>query len=417
MVQKAYIVLADGHMFEGKSFGAAGCITGEAVFTTGMTGYLETLTDPSYYGQIIVQTFPLIGNYGVIPADFESGAPHVRGYVVREWCEIPSNFRSQGTIDAFLKEHGVVGVYDVDTRAITKLIRESGVMNARIFAFSGDERADEPVRRELSRFFDETQKERCLAEISGNVIHNPVQAVSGAAAAVEQTAEEVFAESAAYRAIPVSADGRRISDAALAARQGQGKRIVLWDFGAKANIRRELLKRGFDVVCVKADTTADAIFALKPDGIMLSNGPGDPKDNTEIIEQLKIAAASGIPLFGICLGHQLLAIARGADTYKLKYGHRGENQPVQDLASGRIYISSQNHGYAVDSHTLPKGAELGFINVNDGTCEGIRYTDIPAFSVQFHPEAASGPLDTNFLFDTFAQLVVAAGIKGKNNAS
>lgn len=413
MVQKAYIVLADGHIFEGKSFGAAGCITGEAVFTTGMSGYLETLTDPSYYGQIIVQTFPLIGDYGVIPADFESAKPHARGYIVREWCETPSNFRSQGTIDAFLKENGVVGVYDVDTRALTKLIRESGVMNARILSFSGDTAKDEAVQRELDRFMNETEREQYLAEIQAARIDNAIQAVSGSADAIARPAKEVFAESALYRAVPVTADGLKIHDLEQASRKGSGKKVVLWDFGAKANIRRELLKRGFEVISVKSDAKAADILALNADGVMLSNGPGDPMQNQDIIAELKTITESGLPIFGICMGHQLLALARGAKTYKLKYGHRGENQPVKELSTGRVYISSQNHGYAVDTETLPPGAQLGFVNANDGTCEGLVYTDIPAFSVQFHPEAASGPLDTNFLFDTFVDLIISTQNKRK----
>ena len=377
MVRKAYIILADGHVFEGKAFGALGCVTGEMVFTTGMVGYLETLTDPSYYGQIIVQTFPLIGNYGVIPSDFESAGPHLQGYVVREYCDFPSNFRSQGTLEDFLKSNNIVGVYDVDTRAITKLIREAGVMNARILTFSGDSQTDQKVQEELEKALNEHTKDSYLKELASLDIPAAIPKVTGSAESISQSSEEVFKQSALYKAVPVTPEGQKVMDLEAAARKGKGKKVLLWDFGAKANIRRELQKRGLDVVTIKAQTTAEEIFAMKPDGIMLSN----------------------------CMGHQLLALARGAKTYKLKYGHRGGNQPVKELATGRVYISSQNHGYAVDNDTLPAGAQLGFVNANDGTCEGIIYTDIPAFSVQFHPEAASGPLDTNFLFDNFVELI------------
>ncbi|AEE15696.1 carbamoyl phosphate synthase small subunit [Treponema brennaborense] len=422
MNTKAYIVLASGQVFEGKSFGACGCITGEAVFTTGMTGYLETLTDPSYYGQIVMQTFPLIGNYGEIPADFESAAPHVRGYIVRNWCEVPSNFRCAGTLDAFLKKHGIIGIYDVDTRALTKIIRESGVMNARLIAFSGDSARDVQAAEEAfavcahSGLAAKAAKTRLLEEIKSFKIENAVASVTGSAAGVEKSADRVFAESAAYRAVPVTAEGLKMNDPFEAARAGKNadgsaRRVVLWDFGAKANIRRELLKRGVEVVTVPSGASCADILALDPDGVMLSNGPGDPAENTVIIEELHKLTESGVPLFGICLGHQLLALARGAKTEKLKYGHRGANQPVKEVSSGRVYISSQNHGYAVVSDSLPAGAELSFINTNDGTCEGVSYTDFPGFSVQFHPEASGGPLDTGFLFDRFIALIADTGFR------
>jgi len=229
--------------------------------------------------------------------------------------------------------------------------------------------------------------------------------VTCSAVKIEEPADVVFAESALYRAVPVRSDGTKVNDPAVAMKDGKGKRVVLWDFGAKANIRRELLKRGLEVITVPSTTTAAEILAKNPNGIMLSNGPGDPQENVKIIAELKKLCKSGVPLFGICLGHQILALANGADTMKLKYGHRGANQPVKQLSTGRVYISSQNHGYAVKNESLPRGAMLSFVNTNDGTCEGITYTNIPAFSVQFHPEAASGPLDTNFLFDEFVRLI------------
>ena len=354
---KAYLKLENGMVFEGRSFGAAGEVMGEVVFTTAMTGYLETLTDPSYYGQIVVQTFPLIGNYGVIPADFECPAPRLRAYIVRDWCQEPSNFRSSGDLDTFLKQAGIVGLYGIDTRALTRVVREHGVMNGVI---SPEPDADPKL----------------LEKLAGYRIENAVKAVSS------------------HEPVVYTPENAR-------------RRVVLWDFGAKHNISRELQKRGCEVVEVDAAATADDILALKPDGIMLSNGPGDPAENTEIISSLRQLMRSGLPTFGICLGHQLLALAMGGKTEKLKYGHRGANQPAVRVADGRVFITSQNHGYAVVDGSLPAGATVSYVNGNDGTCEGVVYTDIPAFSVQFHPEAAAGPLDTSYLFDDFAALIDA----------
>ncbi len=397
---KACIVLANGLVFEGKGFGASGCIIGEAVFTTGMNGYLETLTDPSYYGQIVTQTFPLIGNYGVIDKDFESAACHVRGYIVRSWCENPSNFRCNGDLDSFLKSQNIIGLYDIDTRALTKVLRESGVMNGMLISGDSDE-----AKEAFNALGSPAKKEVLLEKIKSYKITDAVETVTCSAVKIEESADVVFEESAKYRFVPVRSDGTKENDPVQAMKDGKGKKVVLWDFGAKANIRRELLKRGLEVVTVPSSTTAQEIMDINPDGIMLSNGPGDPQDNVKVLEELKKITKSGIPIFGICLGHQLLALSMGADTMKLKYGHRGANQPVKHLGSGRVYISSQNHGYAVKNETLPKGAELSFVNTNDGTCEGITYTTIPAFSVQFHPEACSGPLDTSFLFDDFVHLI------------
>ena len=400
MNTKAYLVLANGQVFEGKSLGASGCIIGETVFTTGMNGYLETLTDPSFYGQIVTQTFPLIGNYGVIPPDFESDGVHVRGYIVRSWCQEPSNFRCGGDLDAFLKKQQVIGLYDIETRALTKVLREAGVMNGMLISGEGAE-----AKEAVCALSDATKKQVLLEKIKAYKIEHAVEAVSCSAVKVEKDAQTVFAESAAYRAVPVRADGTKVNESAVAMKDGKGKKVVLWDFGAKANIRRELLKRGLDVVTLPATATVQHILAQNPDGIMLSNGPGDPQENTQIIAGIRELLTKRIPIFGICLGHQLLALAKGANTTKLKYGHRGANQPVKELATGRVYISSQNHGYAVENDTIPTGAQLSFVNTNDGTCEGIVYTDTPAFSVQFHPEAACGPLDTSFLFDEFVRLI------------
>ena len=350
-MDKAYLVLSDGTVFEGKAFGADLDAVGELVFTTGMCGYLETLTDESYAGQIVLQTYPLIGNYGVIPEDFE-GDCAVKGYVVRQWCDAPSNFRSQGDLDSFLKQQGVPGIYGVDTRQITRILREKGVMNAAIC-------------REIPK--DLTALSRYT--VSGVV------------------AEYSCSEPSVHPA------------------EGERKyRVALMDYGAKKNIIRQLQIRGCEVTVLPQNTPAEEILAMQPDGLMLSNGPGDPQENTYCIEQLKKLVGK-LPIFGICLGHQLLALAMGGTTTKLKYGHRGVNQPVRDLTGERTYITSQNHGYAVVSESLAGVGKVIFENANDRTCEGVEYPGKNCFSVQFHPEACSGPLDTRFLFDRFISMM------------
>ncbi len=352
----AYLLLADGQVFEGRSFGASGTVIGEVVFTTGMTGYQETLTDPSYYGQIVTQTFPLIGNYGVNSEDYESQSSHVSGYIVREWCNAPSNFRMEDDLDSFLKAQGIIGLYNIDTRRLTRTIREAGVMNGAITT-------ENPYEK----------KEELLQQIHAYAVCNAVSSVTCAEP--------------------------------LTFRDGEPKlRVVLYDFGYKRYIRKNLMKRGCEVIVVPAHTTAEEVLALHPDGIMLSNGPGDPAENTEIIANIQKLAKTGIPMFGICLGHQLMALAMGGRTEKLKYGHRGANQPVIDLASGKTYVTTQNHGYAVIADSIP--AEIGavsHVNANDRTCEGVRYKNANVFTVQFHPEAHGGPLDTDYLFDEFVE--------------
>ncbi len=355
MSRTAYLILENGTVFEGRAFGAERETTGELVFTTAMTGYLETLTDPSYFGQVVIQTFPLIGNYGIIPSDFESKSPALKGYIVREWCQAPSNFRCEGDLDTFLKEAGIPGIYGIDTRALTRIVREYGVLNCRI-AYSNE------------------VSDSLLNDIKNYVITDAVESTTSSAA------QEFKAENPQFN-------------------------VVLMDFGAKHNIGRELVKRGCNVTVVPADTTAEQIKAMNPDGIMLSNGPGDPSANIQIIEELKKLCEYKIPTFGICLGHQLLALSQGAKTEKLKYGHRGANQPAKELETGRVYITSQNHGYAVVSDSMPSNGKVSFVNGNDNTCEGVTYTDMPAFSVQFHPEACGGPRDTAFLFDRFIKLI------------
>lgn len=344
--KKVYLTLQNGKVFEGYRFGSDRETVGELVFTTGMTGYIETLTDPSYFGQIVTQTFPLIGNYGIIPEDFESKKPWASAYVVREKCDEPSNFRLKMTLEEFLRKNDVIGVYGVDTRELTRIVRETGVMNAAI--------TDEP-----------------LADFSALKNYTVKDAVKSV------TCNEITAEG-----------------------DENGLKVVMYDFGAKENIGRELVKRGCRVIKVPSFYTAEQVLKLNPDGIMLTNGPGDPAENTEIIENLKKLAGKK-PIFGICLGHQLFALAMGGKTQKMKYGHRGSNQPVKNLATGRVYISSQNHGYEVLSDSISSVGKLSFINANDGTCEGVDYDGIKAFTVQFHPEACGGPHDANFLFDKF----------------
>ena len=334
-MKKGYLILQDGQVFEGVRFGAETDTVGELVFTTGMCGYVETLTDPSYAGQIVMQTYPLIGNYGIIREDFE-GACCVKGYVVREYCDTPSNFRTDCDLDTYLKEQGVPGLCGVDTRELTRIIREHGVMNAAIC--------------------DEIPAD--LTPVASYAITGVVEAVS-------------CKEPDRY-----PAEGEECF------------RVSLLDYGAKRNIVRELQKRGCTVTVLPASTSAEEILAAGPDGVMLSNGPGDPAENTYQIEQIRKLLGK-VPMFGICLGHQLTALAAGGSTYKLKYGHRGVNQPVRDLNGVRTYITSQNHGYAVDGDTVKLG-KVRFVNANDGTCEGIDYPELKAFTVQFHPEACTG---------------------------
>ena len=353
-MEKAYLVLENGAVFEGTAIGAEKESTGELVFTTGMVGYLETLTDPSYAGQIILQTFPLIGNYGVIPADFE-GEPCAEGYVVREICDTPSNFRSEGKLDAFLRERGIPGLCGVDTRAITRMIREQGVMNARICR---EAPAD-------------------LREIAAYRVKDAVARASAKQVAV------------------YPAEGQRRF------------RVALLDYGAKRNIVRSLCARGCEVTAFPYDTPAQTVLAMNPDGVMLSNGPGDPAENTFCIGQLR-QIIGRVPVFGICLGHQLAALAMGGKTTKLKFGHRGANQPVRRLSDGRCFITSQNHGYAVVSESMRKIARISYENANDQSCEGLEYPEKNCFTVQFHPEACAGPKDTEFLFDRFLKRMEGA---------
>ena len=356
--EKVYLTLQNGQVFEGKRFGARGDVLGELVFTTGMTGYIETLTGPSNSGQIVIQTFPLIGNYGMILSDRESKKPYLTAYIVREFCDKPSNFRCESTVEEYLKQNNIVGVYGVDTRELTKTVREAGVMNAVISS----------------------------------------RPVSDVAAIGKFAIRDAVMNCTCSDRIDYKADKAK-------------RKVALWDFGAKENIVRELVNRGCDVMRLPAWYTAEQILALKPDGVMLTNGPGDPAENTGIIENIRKLAGK-LPIFGICLGHQLFALAMGGKTKKMKYGHRGANQPVKELKTGTVYISSQNHGYEVLADSIKGVGTLSFVNANDNTCEGVEYPELNAFTVQFHPEACAGPLDARDLFDKFMQMMDG----GKKNA-
>ena len=353
MAKKAYIILEDGHVFCGKRFGADCDATGELVFTTGMGGYIETLTDPSYYGQIVMQTFPMIGNCGMIFEDVESRKSFVKAYIVKEWCEAPSNFRMEQDIDSYLKEEGIPGIYDVDTREITRILREKGTMAAKIVS-------------ELP--------ENATEGLENYKITDAVKAVTSC-------------EKKTYEAI------------------GEKKHtVVVYDFGDKGAIVKELTERGCEVVCVPYSTSAEEILSLGADGVVISNGPGAPCENTEAIAEIKKLMGK-IPTFGVCLGHELMALACGGEIEKLKYGHRGANQPVKNLEAGIVSITNQNHGYAVKSDSIEKaGAKVTHKNANDGTCEGVEYPDMKAFSVQFHP----GARDKKALYDKFMKLMGGA---------
>ena len=351
---KAFLILEDGTVFTGTSIGSTRDMISEIVFNTSMTGYLEVLTDPSYAGQAVVMTYPLIGNYGITP-DMESLKAWPDGYIVRELSRMPSNFRCEGTIQDFLKKYDIPGIAGVDTRALTKILREKGTMNGMIT----------------------TNENYDLDEVISKLKNYKVEGVVS-----KVTCEEKYVL------------------------EGTGKKVALLDLGAKKNIAKSLNDRGCEVTVYPADTTAEEIIASNPDGIMLSNGPGDPAECTSIIKEIKKLYETDIPIFAICLGHQLMALATGGTTYKLKYGHRGGNHPVKDLQTGRVYISSQNHGYVVDEDKIdPNVAVPAFKNVNDGTNEGLAYVGKNIFTVQFHPEACPGPLDSGYLFDRFMDMM------------
>ncbi len=349
-MKKVYLVTQDGQTFEGYSFGAEKEVIGELVFNTGMVGYIETLTDPAYYGQIVVQTFPMVGNYGIISEDFESKCTP-SAFIVREWCDAPSNFRCEYDLDKFLKDNGIPGIYGIDTREITKYLRDNGVMNAKICF----------------------EKPESYEDIKNYKITDAVSSVT-------------------------------CSDSYTRAAEGEKKfKVVALDLGIKKSFVDELCKRGCEVKVVPASTSADDILAENPDGVFLSGGPGDPTDNIDCIAEVDKLFGL-VPMFGIGLGHQIMALATGASTYKLKYGHRGGNQPSHKVNTNRTYITSQNYGYAVASNTLKFG-NVEFINANDNVCEGINYVEKKAFSVQIYPESIEGLHSTSFLYDRFIELM------------
>ena len=390
---KAYLILEDGTVFEGISIGADKEVISEIVFNTSMAGYLEVLTDPSYAGQAVCMTYPLIGNYGVCRQDCESKRPWPDGFIVRELSRMPSNFRSDVSIQQYLREYEVPGIAGIDTRALTKILREKGTMNGMI---TTNENYD------LEEILP-----RLAAYTTGKVVEKVTcpskYEVKGAR---ELSENGPVSGSAVFNKEAFAAGEKEKRPSMVRALNGAGKKVALLDLGAKDNIARSLAMRGCDVTVYPAGTKAEEIIADAPDGIMLSNGPGDPKECTDVIREIRKLYETDIPIFAICLGHQLMALATGADTHKMKYGHRGGNHPVKDLATGRVYISSQNHGYVVDTDHLDAAVAVpAFVNVNDGTNEGLRYTGKNIFTVQFHPEACPGPQDSGYLFDRFITMM------------
>ena len=362
---EAYLILEDGTTFTGRSIGSTKDVISEIVFNTSMTGYLEVLTDPSYAGQAVVMTYPLIGNYGICREDMEAKVSNTDGFIVRELSRLGSNFRNEQSIQDFLVEQDIPGIEGIDTRALTKILREKGTMNGMITTKMPE------------------NMEEALAKIKDYSVRGVVDKV---------TTKEIVS----YRPGDLNTDSN----------VSVSKKVAILDVGTKFNIARCLLKRGCEVTIFPARTNPENILAINPDGIMLTNGPGDPKECTEVIQNLKSLYQSDVPIFAICLGHQLMALATGCDTEKMKYGHRGANHPVKDLETGRVYISSQNHGYMVKEDSVPSDiAEVAFINVNDKTVEGLKYKNKNIFTVQFHPEACAGPKDSEVLFDRFIKMM------------
>ncbi len=391
--KQAFLILEDGTVFTGTGIGAQKEVVSEIVFNTSMAGYLEVLTDPSYAGQAVCMTYPLIGNYGICKDDMESKKPWPDGFIVRELSRIPSNFRQDITIQQFLEENGVPGIAGIDTRALTKILREKGTMNGMI---TTNEKYDlDEILPKLKEYTTGKVVEKVTCEAKYTISGVNELKENGPLSGLAHFDREAY-----------EAGVREPRPSLVKNLNGRGKRIALLDLGAKSNIADSLKRRGCDVTVYPALTKAEEIIKDRPDGIMLSNGPGDPKECVSIIEEIRKLYNTDIPIFAICLGHQLMALATGADTYKMKYGHRGGNHPVKDLATGRVYISSQNHGYVVDMEKLdPRVAVPAFINVNDGTNEGLSYTGKNIFTVQFHPEACPGPQDSGYLFDRFITMM------------
>lgn len=390
---KAFLILEDGTLFEGIHIGARKEIISEIVFNTSMAGYLEVLTDPSYAGQAVCMTYPLIGNYGICKEDLESRKAWPDGFIVRELSRMPSNFRCDMPIQEFLEENGVPGIAGIDTRALTKLLREKGTMNGMITT-NGNYNPEEilpKLKTYTAGKVVDTVTCREKYTLSAAQVLSDNGPISGSSQFIKEEYERGIREK---------------KPSMVRALSGKGLKVALLDLGAKDNIAKSLAARGCEVTVYPAYTRAQEIIDARPDGIMLSNGPGDPKECTQIIDEIKKLYDTDITIFAICLGHQLMALATGADTYKMKYGHRGGNHPVKDLETGRVYISSQNHGYVVDMERLdPKVAVPAFINVNDGTNEGLSYTGKNIFTVQFHPEACPGPQDSGELFERFISMM------------
>jgi carbamoyl-phosphate synthase small subunit len=369
---KALLVLADGKIYEGQHFGSEGEIEAEIVFNTSMSGYQEIITDPSYCGQMVVMTYPLIGNYGVNPEDFESDRPHLSGFIIKELSKVQSNWRSRGSLEGFLKETNVFGIQGIDTRALTRRIREKGAQQAILSTDTSDpQRLIEKVRKSPGLIGRDLVKEvTCKNAYDWNESEWSIQ--SG-----KTKLKEV---------------------------KDRPYNVLVYDFGVKRNILRKLTCAGCKVRVVPANTTADEVLATRPDGIFLSNGPGDPAAVPYAIDNVKTILGK-VPIFGICLGHQILSLALKGKTYKLKFGHHGGNQPVLDVKSGKIEITSQNHGFAVEQNSFDRNVDITFLNLNDDTVEGIQHKSWPVFSVQYHPEASPGPHDSEHLFYKFVNLM------------
>ncbi|MBQ4219163.1 MAG: carbamoyl phosphate synthase small subunit [Butyrivibrio sp.] len=405
---EAFLILEDGTVFEGKHIGADKDVISEIVFNTSMAGYTEVFTDPSYAGQAVCMTYPLIGNYGVCLDDMESERPWVDAIIVRELSHIPSNFRCDMSIQDFMDKYEIPGIEGIDTRKLVRILREKGTMNGII-----------TTNKNLK--YDDI-KEKLHAYTTGDVVSKVSCKEKKFLKGVSSLEENgPLSGSAVFNAENYKADlagdhsKREKRPAIVKELNGKGLKVALLDVGAKKNIADSLAARGCDVTIYPSNTTAEEILKDAPDGIMLSNGPGDPKECVDVIKEVKKLYDSETPIFAICLGHQLMALATGADTFKMKYGHRGGNHPVKDLSNGRVYISSQNHGYVVDMDKLDKNvAEPAFINVNDGTNEGLAYVGKNIFTVQFHPEACPGPQDSSYLFDRFIDMMKKGKVGGKN---
>lgn len=396
---KARLILEDGTVFTGKHIGADKDVVSEIVFNTSMAGYTEVFTDPSYAGQAVCMTYPLIGNYGVCLEDMESERPWVDAIIVRELSHVASNFRCDMTIQEFMTKYEIPGIEGIDTRALVRHLRDKGTMNG--YLTTNDKLTYEDVVDKLHAYTtgDVVSKVSCKEKIFRQGVADIAEngPLSGSASFNKEDYEAC---------LKGDLSKREKRPAIVKELNGKGLKVALLDLGAKKNIADSLVARGCDVTIYPFDTSAEEILRDKPDGIMLSNGPGDPKDCRGVIAEIKELYASDVPIFAICLGHQLMALATGADTFKLKYGHRGGNHPVKDLSNGRVYISSQNHGYVVDTDKLDKTvAEPAFINVNDGTNEGLSYVGKNIFTVQFHPEACPGPQDSSYLFDRFINMM------------